>query len=1202
MRSHFANVKDVADGALTPLGTVETWSPSLKSVFGILLNSGCPMFLVWDYTPLPSTSSKRILFYNEAYLSLLNETQRLNPFGQRDDHWTENWRMIQADVEQVLTTGQALQRQQNPIFAEQNGKNNELLYSYSAVWDEMGQIRGVCVTGCRVSDAETDFISSLHDLDEGYFSLSNEISDRQKIEQNRERFLNVGSDLLVITNINGYFQWVSPTFERTLGWTVAEMISRPWTDFVHPDDISTSILEMDSLFSGNETIGFENRYRHKDGSYRWFLWRAQPYPAEQVIYGAAIDITDRKQAEAEQKRLLEVLTTERTRFEAVLHQMPEGVIIADAASEAMVLANERTNQILQYAYELNFELSEYEQQAPFQAYRPNGQVYASHEYPLMRSLRTGEIVDHEEMTLRYLNGRHLVIEANAAPILDEQGKVTAAIVLIQDITERKQAEAEREQLLLQEQATRAVAEAAEQRAEFLAAASETLASSLDYEYTLKSVAQAVVPTLADWCAVDILKDDGTLERLATAHVDPAKVEWGLELHRRYPPDLNAPRGIAQVLRTGQSEYYPTISDNLIVASARDDEHLKILRELGFSSLMLVPLNARGRTLGTISFVATESGYSYRPEDLSLAEELARRAAIALDNARLYQEAQQARQAAERAADRTSRLQMVTAALSESLTPEQVAEVIVEQSMATLEATAALVVLVSNNRTELEIVKSVGYQTDLVEAWRRFSINTDVPLAEAIRTGKPVWIETLLDRITRYPHLAEIYNRYEFNAWIALPLVVEGKSIGGMLLSFTEFRLLNQEDRDFILALTQQCAQAIVRAQLYDAERQARAEAEQANRIKDEFLAVLSHELRSPLNPILGWSRLLQTRPFDQAGTKRALETIERNAKLQTQLIDDLLDVSRILRGKLVLDGCPTNLVNVIDAAFETVRLSAETKGITIQKMVEGEVGLTLGDAGRLQQVVWNLLSNAVKFTSEGGQIEIRLEQIDNKAQIQVIDTGKGINPEFLPHVFEYFRQEDGATTRRFGGLGLGLAIVRHLVELHGGTVQAASPGEGKGATFTVRLPLLRNTEAQIDTTGFRDLSFSIRQPLANVQVLVVDDEPDSREFVAFVLEQAGATVLTATTAAEALTMFMRVKPNVLLSDIGMPEMDGYMLMQQVRALPIEQGGQVPAIALTAYAGEMNRQQALAAGFHHHLAKPIEPEVLVKAIVVLLHPT
>jgi PAS domain S-box-containing protein len=787
------------------------------------------------------------------------------------------------------------------------------------------------------------------------------------------------------------------------------------------------------------------------------------------------------------------------------------------------------------------------------------------------------------------------VSAQSAVINDEK----MVLSVIRDITERKRAEAEREQLLVREQTAREAAEVAEQRARFLAEASTTLTSSLDYAYTLSSVAQAIVPTLADWCAVDILKDDGTLERLATTHVDPAKVQWGRELHRRYPPDLNSPRGIAQVLRTGQSEYYPTIADDQLVLAARDAEHLKILREVGMSSVMLVPLNARGKTLGTLSFVAAESGRSYSPEDLFLAEALAHRAAIALDNARLYQEAQQARQAAERAADRTTRLQAVTAALSESLTSIQVAEVIVEQSLAALEADTALIALYGEDGTTLEIVRAVGYRDSLEQIQQKFFTHPTNPLTEAVRTGQPVWSEPLAERLARYPHLAETYKRLPFEAWISLPLIVEGKAVGGLSLSFKQFRLLNQDDRDFVLALTRQCAQAIVRAQLYNAEQQARAEAERANRIKDEFLAVLSHELRTPLNPILGWARLLQTRQFDALSTRRALETIERNAKLQTQLIDDLLDVSRILRGKLLLNVCETNLVAVIDAALETVRLSAEAKSIDIHKVVAGDIAPISGDPGRLQQVVWNLLSNAVKFTPTGGQIEIRLEQVGSKAQIQVRDTGKGITPAFLPYVFEHFRQEDGTTTRKFGGLGLGLAIVRYLTELHGGIVKAESPGEELGATFTVLLPVSKNRSGVTQNGTGASSAGADTFPLANLRLLVVDDEADMRELLFTILEQTGAETKVAATAVAALAALDGFKPHLLISDIGMPEMDGYALIRQIRSLSPERGGHTPAIALTAYAGEIDQQQALAAGFQQHLAKPIAPEALVSAIATLV---
>ena len=410
---------------------------------------------------------------------------------------------------------------------------------------------------------------------------------------------------------------------------------------------------------------------------------------------------------------------------------------------------------------------------------------------------------------------------------------------------------------------------------------------------------------------------------------------------------------------------------------------------------------------------------------------------------------------------------------------------------------------------------------------------------------------------------------------------------------------------------------VEREQLLQREKTAREQSETASRIKDEFLAVLSHELRSPLNPILGWSTLLQSGQLDEAKTKQALTTIERNAKLQAELIEDLLDVSRILQGKLSLSVNPVNLTSIIKAAIETVHLAAEAKSIQIKTELDPEVGLVSGDSTRLQQVVWNLLSNAVKFTSPGGQVEVRLERSEffpfstepseaspallpqtqpppAYAKVTVTDTGKGISPDFLPYVFDYFRQADSATTRKFGGLGLGLAIVHHLVELHGGTIRADSSGEGLGATFTICLPLM----ATQPSSHQKPLASEQSPDLEGMHILIVDDDTDSRVFVAFLLEQAGAKVTTAASAQAALEALGQSKPDMLLSDIGMPDMDGYRLIGQVRALPAEQGGQIPAIALTAYAGESNQQRALQAGFHRHVTKPIEPQQLIKTITAL----
>src|SRR5919199_1579570 len=388
-------------------------------------------------------------------------------------------------------------------------------------------------------------------------------------------------------------------------------------------------------------------------------------------------------------------------------------------------------------------------------------------------------------------------------------------------------------------------------------------------------------------------------------------------------------------------------------------------------------------------------------------------------------------------------------------------------------------------------------------------------------------------------------------------------------------------------------------QLLEREQAARVQAETANRMKDEFLAVLSHELRSPLNPILGWAKLLRSRKLNESTTARALETIERNALVQSELIEDLLDVSGIIQGKLSLNISSVNLASTIESAIETVRLAAEANSIQLYLKIDSTVGMVKGDSGRLQQIIWNLLANAVKFTPEGGRVEVRLERVGTVAQITVSDTGKGISPDFLPFVFDYFRQADGATTRKFGGLGLGLAIVRHLTELHGGTVTAQSLGEGQGATFIVRLPLLKEA-AGLENQPSPNCSTDelATSPLAGLSILVVDDDADTREYLSFVLEQAGATVICAASADEALQVLVQSTPDLLLSDIGMPEMDGYMLMRRVRAMPSDRGGQIRAIALTAYAGEMNQQQAIAAGFQEHLSKPVDPEYLIQAICSL----
>ena len=393
-----------------------------------------------------------------------------------------------------------------------------------------------------------------------------------------------------------------------------------------------------------------------------------------------------------------------------------------------------------------------------------------------------------------------------------------------------------------------------------------------------------------------------------------------------------------------------------------------------------------------------------------------------------------------------------------------------------------------------------------------------------------------------------------------------------------------------------------RARMLIREQSARAEAEQANRTKDEFLATLSHELRTPLTAILGWSHLLRKNDFDQEHITRALETIERNARSQSQLIDDLLDVSRIITGKLRLDVHTVELIPIIEAAIDSMRPAAEAKAVHFEVTLDRSAGQVSGDANRLQQVVWNLFSNAVKFTPEGGRVDVRLERTaDNHAQITVSDTGQGINPQFLPFIFDRFRQADGTTTRKHGGLGLGLAIVRHLVELHGGTITVHSDGEGKGATFTVVLPLKVGRPGldgggELSTVVIKEGndSFKCSPLLDGLRILVVDDEADTRDLVSAVLEQCGAEVRCCGSAFEALAELRAWRPDLLISDIGMPEVDGYSLIKKVRQSD-QPYGRIPAVALTAYASTEDRIRILSAGFQSHIAKPVEPQELIAII-------
>ncbi len=423
-----------------------------------------------------------------------------------------------------------------------------------------------------------------------------------------------------------------------------------------------------------------------------------------------------------------------------------------------------------------------------------------------------------------------------------------------------------------------------------------------------------------------------------------------------------------------------------------------------------------------------------------------------------QEREQLLQRAEINILRLSQLQELTMTLAQALTLEQVREVLLNQGLCALNAQRGVVVQLTQDRQFLEIVGTRGYHSEQIANFQQIPLNVSMPISDTIRTGELIVLRSPQECNQHYPQLRQTFTDFNTQAIAAVPLQLEDGAIGALGLSFAEPRYFDDADLTFLRTLGQQCAQAWERARLYEGERFAREQAETANRFKDEFLGVLSHELRSPLNPILGWAQLLQSRQFDEPTHKQGLQIIERNVKLQMQLIDDLLDISRILQGKLKLNIAPVNLQLPLTAALATVNLAAQAKDISITTEFQASEAIVVGDSGRLQQIFWNLLSNAIKFTPTGGNVNVILQIFSAHSrayvQVQVQDTGIGIKQEFLPHVFEYFRQADGRTTRQFGGLGLGLAIVRYLVELHGGTVIVESPGEKQGAIFTVQFPMM----------------------------------------------------------------------------------------------------------------------------------------------------
>ena len=812
-------------------------------------------------------------------------------------------------------------------------------------------------------------ITALHDEAGGligFAKVTRDLTDRAY-----RAFVEATNAIIWTADATGQPGQDSPTWRAFTGQTEAEWYGQRSWDAVHPDDRDALREGWERARTASQPFTAEHRLRRHDGAYVWMTSRMVPLLREDGAvrewFGASVDISARKTAEADRERAL-------SWWKTTLHSIGDGVIATDARG-AVNFINPVAEALTGWA------TAEAHGRSLAEVFPIlNETTRASVESPVDKVLREGTVVGLANHTvLVHRSGLERMIDDSAAPIRGADGALDGVVLVFRDASSEKQ-----------ETARRA----------FLAQVSEELVTAGDYRAALARIVALAVPRLADWCAVDVVEDQGGISRLAVAHVDPAKVAYARELHERYPPDPNANRGVPEVIRTGRPELYREIPPELLEASARDEEHRRIIRELDLRSALIVPLRGAQRTFGALTFIYT-GHRRYTEHDLAFAEDLARRAALLIERRRLE-----------------------------------------EDAMA-------------------------------------------------------------------------------------------------------------------------------------------------ASRAKDEFLAMLGHELRNPLAPIRTALHLMGNRA--DAGSAKERQIIERQVEHLVRLVDDLLDVSRITRGKVKLHREPIEIGAVLARALEMASPLLEQRGHHMDLELPRAGLLVDADPARLAQVFGNLLTNAAKFTDPGGRVAVTAAREGGEVVVTVTDTGIGIGPEQLPAVFDTFVQERRTEDRSQGGLGLGLSIVRSLVTMHGGTVHAHSEGHGRGAAFTVRLPAFEGELAPAAAEG----AAAGTRPAGRLQILLVDDNEDAVEMLGEILRDAGHEVRIAFDGPSALDLARRATPELAVLDIGLPVMDGYELAAELRALLGD--ATPPLIALTGYGQEQDQRRATAAGFSRYLVKPVAFAALTQAI-------
>ncbi len=873
-----------------------------------------------------------------------------------------------------------------------------------------GRVLNVSITVSPLYNAEGEII--------GASKIARDITERKRSE---ERFAllfeNMPMMLLAIGDNQKIAVW-NRECERLTGYSATDIIASPdWQAVLYPDANYRQQLAQERRARGQDYTGWETTVTCKDGKTRIISWasiaQSVPIPGW-ATWSMGADVTALRESENRSRLLMEQAS------DAIFISDVTGKLL-DANSQAVELSGYSHDELVQLSFSQLTDVADPAEFPPRRDPLQNGQAVLS------------------ERQLRRKNGSLVPVEVGARMIQNH-----TVIAIARDITERRRNE---------------------DRQRFLEEATAVLASMFNYEIALKQLARLAVPDLADWCSIHLIEPGNNLRRIDLAIDKPSHTLTHLgELREHFPYDPSAPSGIAQVIATGQSIFIPEIDDNTLQHFARTPEHLAAIRALKTCSSIVVAIRARGKSLGVISLNMADSDRHYTRQDLMTAEELARRAGIAIDNGNLYREAEQSRQIAMNAAERTARLQAITAALSEAITPTEIAETIINQGLSILQAQTGTVSLVDDDDPgRVRIIASIGFPQDVIAEWRQFSIDLSAPIADAIRQQNPVWLQSLAERIERYPHLV---LQSDAVAWAALPLLVEGEAIGALGFSFSLPQSFNEEDRGFMLALAHHCGQAIRRARLYETEKRIRAEAENAIRARDEFMSIAAHELRTPVTSLRGFTQLVRHQ-LDKKGiveparVQRTMEVIEQQSEKLARLITQLLDISRLDSGRLSLERKVVNLTSLTKEIVMSARTRTSQHAITIH--APSEV-LALVDPLRLEQVLANLIDNAIKYSPNGGLIDIEVSSVSSSTiAIAVTDRGIGIPMEQRDRLFERFYQahSSGITV---GGLGLGLYISRQIVELHGGDIHVEFPDDG-GTRFIVSLPTGLSEEVKQATTG-----------------------------------------------------------------------------------------------------------------------------------------